>query len=806
MPPRAISEETEFRAVMCWHSMLDEVVVAAEAVWHDTIEFVAPTLRPAEAWVAQLTAEKAEAADIMEPLQQYFKAWTESFVTSTIAEPVLAVVADSDGEELVDCLSTHYANLARLAIHLGPMFAVDEANQKRAEQALRESFFSNAYTPVKAQFIRAVLNNVNRAREGLVISRRHAKKGITIIEAASATAASAYHAKPEDGPKVYTDDFLTPYLEAMVAHYEVRAAEMLSRDGSHYVYLDWVDWCKALEANLAIELLRIDAQAQVTKQLDELLLLPHLSSIVGHPDSGLVALHEDGKAEETRRMYAALSRLPKAAGLTEIARSLADVVSQHASDHLRGLGAEIIAQRSPQEIAAVGAAAIEGLLSLREGFAAFVRDALEDDDFIFSRGVLGGINKIVAPDVDDAAANGRPPDHLRQHELEAGRGAFPEMVTSYVDAKLRAVHSHDANASDASGCLRALADITSALGPKDHLQQLLTLRMGRRLLSLCVGRTPSKPDDTLLDDDTEQAFINALRNRIDHRFCKKMESMLRDIVSTPAATCGDGPGDAGFSALVLTTCHWPAYRTDPLIVPAALGDYIDRFTAKYKKDYPTRLLQWLHQFGVADLEIRFQKGKKQVIGSFVQAAILLYVDEQGQASIDNIAAELGIDARGVAMPWIATMLLGSNKLLQRVWNESGASLRPSDTVMLNRAFVHPKRRVRLAVPGAGSTSSQYGARPASAGGGGGGGGSAAPKQNEARRIADVEASIVRLLKSRQQLAFDALHAAICEILERSFQPTVELVRECVADLERRGFLKCATPEGGGGETIVDFVA
>ena len=155
---------------------------------------------------------------------------------------------------------------------------------------------------------------------------------------------------------------------------------------------------------------------------------------------------------------------------------------------------------------------------------------------------------------------------------------------------------------------------------KDVFQAFYKKDLARRLL---LGRSASV--------DAEKSVIDKLRLECGASFTAKLEGMFKDMelskdIQTSFAqhlrTMANAPA-VEMSVSVLTTGSWPAYGEVEMRLPDEVRRVQDEFKLFYVNSHSGRKLAWQDSLSTAILRAHFQRGKKELQVSGMQAIVLM---------------------------------------------------------------------------------------------------------------------------------------------------------------------------------------
>merc|ERR1719266_2993824 len=254
-------------------------------------------------------------------------------------------------------------------------------------------------------------------------------------------------------------------------------------------------------------------------------------------------------------------------------------------------------------------------------------------------------------------------------------------------------------------------------------------------------------------------------------------------------------GGVDLSVRVLTTGFWPGQNAPPPInLPRIPSQAFDVFKNFYLAKHSGRILTLQPSAGTADLNALFfgkkkdqddengaggeggGKTKKHILCvNTYQMVLLLMFNTRDKVTYEEMQSETMIPDRELTR---ALQPLSVGKSSQRILVKSPKSkeIEPSHTFSINEAFTSQFHRVKT---------QQASARA----------GEAEPERNETRKKVDedrkheIEACIVRIMKSRKQLQHNQLVTEVVEQLNKRFQPSPLIIKKRIEGLTEREYMK-----------------
>ena len=259
-------------------------------------------------------------------------------------------------------------------------------------------------------------------------------------------------------------------------------------------------------------------------------------------------------------------------------------------------------------------------------------------------------------------------------------------------------------------------------------------------------------------------FTNRLSRMLtDHNLSRDMdETYVSSLESAVAASSGPGQQTAVVShrVIVLTAGTWPDLSSNRphracLVAPPPIQACMDMYDKFYSSLYQGRRLTWNLELSRADVRCTFDK-MYEIQMSTVQLAFMLVFNHCESATLENIAAALGIPATEAAICAMSLvkaklLIVGSDEaedgweLLVALSNDDESRKGPESVeVFVNQGFTSKRARVKL--PSASLLPlSSHQARSA-----------AVSTEVAYDRKAIIQAVIVRIMKARRELGHEAL--------------------------------------------------
>eukprot|EP00850_Spirogloea_muscicola_P000165 SM000001S04567 [mRNA] locus=s1:981996:985237:- [translate_table: standard] len=536
------------------------------------------------------------------------------------------------------------------------------------------------------------------------------------------------------GPSVYQEDFEKPFLESAAAFYNVEAQEFLRT-------CDCADYLKRAEARLNEEIDRVShyldvkTEPKITAVVEAEMIGNHKRLLVEMANSGLVSMLLDDKTDDLARMYTLFRRVP---GGLQIVR---DVMAGHLRETGRQLMTDPDRAKDPVE---------------------FVQRLLEEKDK-YDRLVGGPL------------AN----DKTFQNALNSAFEHFinlnprsPEFISLFVDDKLRK-GLKGFSEEDVETVLDKVMMLFRYLQEKDVFEKYYKQHLAKRLLS---GRTVS--------DDAERSLIVKLKTECGYQFTSKLEGMFTDMKTSRdtmqgflAALADGGPGgndEPGLAVQVLTTGSWPTQAGARCNLPADILGVCDRFRAYYLSTHTGRRLTWQANMGTADLKATFGADAKHELNvSTYQMCILMLFNSADRLTYREIEAATDIPAADLKRNLQSLACVKGKNVLRK--EPMSKEIIEDDEFVFNDKFTSKFYKVKI-----GTVAAQKETEP--------------EKQETRQKVEEdrkpqIEAAIVRIMKSRRVLDHNNIISEVTKQLQARFMPNPAVIKKRIESLIEREFLE-----------------
>ncbi|KAK9750794.1 hypothetical protein RND81_02G222400 [Saponaria officinalis] len=533
------------------------------------------------------------------------------------------------------------------------------------------------------------------------------------------------------GPSVYQEDFERPFLDVSANFYHVESQQFIES-------CDCGDYLKKAERRLNEEIERVShyldlkSEEKITKVVEREMIANHMLRLVHMENSGLVKMLLDDKYEDLGRMYNLFRRV------TNGSNTVRDVMTSH----IRNTGKQLVTD--PERV---------------KDPVEYVQRLLDEKD---------KYDKIIS----SAFGN----DKTFQNALNSSFEFFinlnprsPEFISLFVDDKLRR-SLKGVTEEDVEVVLDKVMMLFRYLQEKDVFEKYYKQHLAKRLLS---GKTVS--------DDAERSLIVKLKTECGYQFTSKLEGMFTDMKTSQdtiqgfyashGAELGDCPT---LTVQVLTTGSWPTQSSVPCNLPAELSVLCEKFRSYYLGTHTGRRLSWQTNMGTADIKATFGKGQRHELNvSTYQMCVLMLFNNADRLTYQEIEQATEIPSTELKRCLQSLALVKGKNVLRK--EPMSKDIGENDSFLFNDKFSSKFYKVKI-----GTVVSQKESEPEKL---------ETRQRVEEDRKPQIEAAVVRIMKSRKVLDHNNVVAEVTKQLQSRFLPNPVEIKKRIESLIEREFLE-----------------
>ncbi|KAK8949402.1 Cullin-3A [Platanthera zijinensis] len=534
------------------------------------------------------------------------------------------------------------------------------------------------------------------------------------------------------GSLVYQENFEKPFLEVSANFYSCESQQFIES-------CDCGEYLNKAERRLNEEMERVsqylDAKTEpkITHVVETEMIANHMQRLVYMESSGLVSMLVDDKYDDLSRMYSLFRRVPD--GLSTIR----DVMTSH----LRETGKQLVTDpdklRDPVDF-------VQRLLNEKDKHDRIITAAFNNDK-TFQNALNSSFEYFI---------------NLNSRS--------PEFISLYVDDKLRK-GLKGVSEEDVEIVLDKVMMLFRYLQEKDVFEKYYKQHLAKRLLS---GKTVS--------DDAERSLIVKLKTECGYQFTSKLEGMFTDMKTSQdtmqgfyaSQSASDGADGPSLAVQVLTTGSWPTQPIAPCNLPPEIMGVCERFRAFYLGTHTGRRLTWQTNMGTADLKATFAKNQKHELNvSTYQMCILMLFNSSDRLTYREIEQATDIPASDLKRCLQSLACVKGKNVLGK--DPMGKDIAEDDAFAVNDKFSSKFFKVKI-----GTVAAQKESEP--------------EKQETRQRVEEdrkpqIEAAIVRIMKSRRVLDHNNIVTEVTKQLQARFLPNPVVIKKRIESLIEREFLE-----------------
>ncbi|KAK1308577.1 Cullin-3A [Acorus calamus] len=536
----------------------------------------------------------------------------------------------------------------------------------------------------------------------------------------------------ELGPNVYQEDFEKPFLDVSADFYRVESQKFIE-------CCDCGEYMKKAERRLNEETERVShysAEAsggKIENVVEREMIANHMQRLVQMENSGLVNMLVDDKYDDLSRMYNLFNRVP--GGLSAIK----DVMTSYLRETGKQLVTDPEKSKDPVEF-------VQRLLDQKDKYDKIISLAFSNDK-TFQNALNGSFEYFI---------NLNP--------------RSPEFISLFVDDKLRK-GLKEVSEEDVEVVLDKVMMLFRYLQEKDVFEKYYKQHLAKRLLS---GKSAS--------DEAERSLIVKLKTECGYQFTSKLEGMFTDMRTSQDTMQGFyasqssemSEGQPSLVVQVLTTGSWPTQASTTCNLPPEIHGVCERFKAYYLGTHSGRRLSWQTSMGSADLKAVFGKGQKHELNvSTYQMCILMLFNSSDQMSYKEIEQATAIPAPDLKRCLQSLACVKGKNVLRK--EPMSKDIMEDDDFFFNDRFTSKFFKVKI-----GTVAAQKESEP--------------EKQETRQRVEEdrkpqIEAAIVRIMKSRRVLDHNNIVTEVTKQLQSRFLPNPVVIKKRIESLIEREFLE-----------------
>ncbi|KAG8067206.1 hypothetical protein GUJ93_ZPchr0005g14420 [Zizania palustris] len=669
--------------------------------------------------------------------QQLYDKYRESF-EEYITYMVLPSLRDKHDEfmlrELVQRWSNHKVMVRWLSrfFHYLDRYFISRRSLIPLKEVGLTCFRDLIYHEIKGQVKGAVIALIDKEREGEQIDRALLKNVLDIFVEIGL-----------GSMEYYENDFEDSLLKDTTDYYSVKAQSWILED-SCPDYMIKAEECLKKEKERVGHYLHISTEQKLLEKVQNELLAQYATPLLEKEHSGCFALLRDDKEEDLSRMYRLFSKINR--GLEPIANMFKMHVTNEGTALVKQ-AEDSASNKKPEKKDLVGTqeqAFVWKIIKLHDKYVTYVTECFQGHT-LFHKALKEAFEVFCNKGVSGSSS--------------------AELLASFCDNILKKGCSEKLSDEAIEDALEKVVRLLAYISDKDLFAEFYRKKLARRLLF-----------DKSANDEHERSILTKLKQQCGGQFTSKMEGMVTDLtVARDHQTKFEefvvshqelNPG-IDLAVTVLTTGFWPSYKTFDINLPAEMVRCVEVFKEFYQTRTKHRKLTWIYSLGTCNINAKFEAKPIELVVTTYQAALLLLFNGSDRLSYSEIVTQLNLSDDDVVR-LLHSLSCAKYKILNK--EPANRSISPTDVFEFNSKFTDRMRRIKIPLP---------------------------PVDEKKKVVEDVDkdrryaidASIVRIMKSRKVMGHQQLVAECVEQLSRMFKPDFKAIKKRVEDLITRDYLE-----------------
>ncbi len=603
---------------------------------------------------------------------------------------------------------------------------------------------------VKERLLNLLLGDIQSERSGEVIDHSLIKNVLAMLVALGVN----FNNHTRD---VYQQDFEKHFLKATAQFYMNESTQFIANNTCP-MYLIKAEKRLKEEQERIVRYLDASTEPKLINIVQRELICKRAEMLVKMENSGCVAMFKDDKLEDLRRMYSLFKGVDQRQSSVNTLKNIQDALDNYAYKSGQRLIKDEEKTKDP-------VAFVDEILKMREKFEKIVIYSFEKDK-VFERTLKTAFERFINEDSRCARYLSLYIDHLLKKKLKG-------MTEGAVDEQLDKV-----------------IVIFRYLSDKDVFENFYKQHLSKRMLS---GRS--------ISEDAERGMISKLKKECGYQFTQRMEGMFKDVhiskdildqfrkskysnrsdkSKKSSSSSKSKSGNVDLEVKVLTSGFWPTPPVPQCNFPAKLSELAERFKMFYLENHSGRKLTWQCNMGTVDVRAIGFKKKHEFNVSTYQMCILDLYNKNNEYTFQDILDETQIP-RDELKRHIISMSLSKFQILRKKPRDKG--IKDTDVFAINFDFKSKMYRVRVPLVTISSKSS------------GSSGGSSSKELHQISKAVEqdrrhaIEASIVRVMKTRRTLDHNTLVAEVTKQLSSKFVPSPQHIKKRIESLIEREYLE-----------------
>ncbi|XP_057440709.1 cullin-1-like isoform X2 [Lotus japonicus] len=575
--------------------------------------------------------------DYSRKLYDKYQEFIDEYLTST----VLPILRKKHDEFLLRELVIRWENhqlmirwLQRFFNYLDRYFVTRNSLPSLKDVGLT-CFFDLVYKELRTNVREVVIAFINKEREGDQIDKSLLKNVLRIF------------VEMDKGEKAhYENDFEIQMLENTADYYKTKAANWIEVD-SCPVYMLKAEDCLRKERERVPHYLHSSTEQKLVEQVENELLITHVSQLLEKEHSGCHVLLRDDKVEDLSRMFRLYNKVPQGFDhvtsvfkkhITNEGTILVQQAEEAASNQFNHLTLQVLVRK---------------FIELHDKYMNYVNDcfmnhsqfhkALKEAFEVFC-------NKNVA---------GNP---------------SAELLATFCDNILKKGGGSEKLTAEATEqTLEMVVKLLAYISDKDLFAEFYRKKLARRLLF-------------------DRSYVNFQMN--DHTMAQENQMRFQNYLDF-GINSHEKTGVDSLTITVLTTGFWPSYKSSNLTLPLEMAKCVEVYKNFYERDARKRKLTWIYSLGTCNISGKFEPKTIELVVSTYQAAVLLLFNTADRLTYSEIMTQLNLNHEDLVRI-LHSLSCAKYKLLIKEPNTKTIS--QNDSFEFNSKFTDRMKKIKIPLP------------------------------------------------------------------------------------------------------------
>ncbi|ORC88879.1 cullin [Trypanosoma theileri] len=542
----------------------------------------------------------------------------------------------------------------------------------------------------------------------------------------------------EKREEIYTEQFLSPFLELTKNHYDNLLSEW-SKLCTPSEYLRKLEQVHSEEKARCASYFSSEDRQTIMLHLEEVLLeSPVTIEKLLQSNDGFMAALKNREEELLKSYYNLLSRRTKCVL----------ILSSLMRDEIITEGEERLLQPYSEEKEIDFKSCVSDMMRLQDDFLRLLAKCF-NSHVMMLKAIREGLEKVYSGGVCASK---------RSHRCVP----FSELLAYYADAILQG----NGSSTDEEELERVVAALTYVTDRDTFLAHSRDL-LSQRILF------PRKK----IDEVSERSFVQRVSQRCGVSSTSYLEGMLHDLdvaegfnAEEKLEAIGKKPKFA-FNVLVLKKGIWPTrIQSEFFTPPSMIKEALQAFQTVYLEGTTGRVLTWSYSNSSGDVNAVFKKGTKTLLLTGPQCWLLLAFN-----SVKRLTPNDAMNLFGMSMEDLKPVFLPLLKCSILCKEVDSPNFLPNDIFSINEEFSSKWKKVRVPTVISHRIGISHGETIA--------------KEVDEDRKPAIDACLVRIMKSRRVMSHSSLLEECHQKLSPLFLADPKMIKQRIEELIRKEYIE-----------------